>query len=376
MGEFARGIHFYKKDKKHIMQAVSMSLQTRNYAQCESNEFDRAVAIIESNDWISVFDSDVFDDAFNKTISLNIDAHGVSFDLIDGDCLQAILWRNGQRVNTFISDPECVGLKRTKSNCGNAKKWGAVTQEMSALQSIFESTMPFATRCLFEISKVLAIPDQVALMQYEHLDAFDLVDISYVYFHDATPKLLVPDVPVFKWTGGQLPMLRNRTYEAEECYPAPPKAIFYVGDEFSAITFFTNEGKAANGMTISIVGDCLQSGSIAFERIQLFDGCAEKNKLIAEVSLNRVVFQDGRIGYNATFDDVEIPRSISFAEYSRVAGANHSKKKDFKQFTLKVFGNIVGKPNISRATIFTHPNENYTEGCFQADLFNDDFVVL
>ena len=105
MGEFARGIHIYKKDKADAIQAISAALQAKKFAPCDGKDFDRAVAVIKSGDWISIFDSDVYDDSFNKALSLKIDAHCVSFDLMDGDSLQAILWKNGRRLNTYISDP-------------------------------------------------------------------------------------------------------------------------------------------------------------------------------------------------------------------------------------------------------------------------------
>ncbi|MCL2217379.1 MAG: hypothetical protein FWB91_10225 [Defluviitaleaceae bacterium] len=376
MGEFARGIHIYKKDKTQIMQMLPDVLQGSNYIPCERDDADRAIAIIESDNWVSVFDSDIYEDAFNKALSLQTDAHCVSIDLMDGDCLRAILWKNGRRVNTYISDPEYIGIKHAKSNRGNARKWGAITQDTDALQDVFDNGDKYATNRLFEMSKVLAISDQLTLMQYDYLEQFPDLDASYLYFRDTTPKPPMPEKPVFKWDGSSGPNPLNREIEFEFQGEDMPTSIFYTGEKFTLLNQFVNIGPTAKGLTIAFTGPSLENESVAFERVQLFDGIAydaaiESSKLVAEADFEKVNFQDGRKGYYARFDEAEIDTRMGLDDYSKALMTNKSKAKLYCPFSIKVFGEVLDITDAPEAYLFVHPNENYFDGHFQIEIFND-----
>jgi len=182
MGEFASGIHVYKGNKDQIIHMIPAFIQGRNYIACEGDDYDRAVAIIEAGEWVSVFDSD-FDESFNECFSRQIDAHCVAINLVDGDCLEAILWKKGRRVNTYISDPDYLELRRTKSNCGNALRWKPVTKDIDNLQSVFDSEDD-ATAKLYYFSEVLGIQNRFSQMHYGIIDEIDDVDITYIKFRE------------------------------------------------------------------------------------------------------------------------------------------------------------------------------------------------
>jgi len=389
MGEFGRSIHILKKEKQHVMSSVLSVLGARNYEPCESQEFDRAVAIIESGDWVSVLDSSIYDEGFNfnKALSQSIDEPCVSFDLMDGDCVQAVLWKKGRRVNTFISHPEDIGITRTKSNIGNARKWNIVAEDTNTIQSIFENDQ-FATDKLIALSKVLAIPNEVSLSQYTNLKDFEFANITYLYFRDATPKPPIHDVPIFEYWGGALPSPLNHKDIMYDENQLPenrfPRSIFYVGDDFSAVISFGNRGKLAKGISISVIGEAVHDGSITLEGVQLFDGdyflidgYDFQNNLLAEATLKATKFQNGQDGYTAQFAHAEIPHSmLSLHEYCMAAAANPAKEKNFRQFSIKVTGRIVNKPNEPAITVFVHPTENYFKGCCQMGLFDEDVAVF
>ncbi|OQB12474.1 MAG: hypothetical protein BWY15_02199 [Firmicutes bacterium ADurb.Bin193] len=372
MGEFAHGIHVYKKNKDQILQAILEIFQGSNYVPCESDDVDRAVAIIDSGQWVSVFDSDIYDNSFNKALSLQTDAHSVAFDLLDGDCLQAVLWKNGRRVNVHISEPEYIELRRTKSNCGNAQRWNAVTKDINTMQSVFESDDD-ATSKLFELSKVLEIPYQLTQMQYDYLEEIDGVDIAYLYFRDIRSKPPIPETPVFRWDGGVCPVPLNREVESVQLKKGmPPKNILHIGEIFVTVTDFVNVGMDGKGVTVYFIGKSMESESVVFERVQIFDCIAfEGNKLVAEAEFEKITFQDDRKGYYAKLDGVEIFHSITFSDYCIASRTNKSKEKKYHPFSIKVFGKALNMANEYEAALFVHPNENYTEGYFYREILGD-----
>jgi hypothetical protein len=367
MGEFARGIHVYSKSKNDVLQMIAAIFHESDYTNCESDEFDRTIAVIESGNWVSVFDSDFYDDSFNKALSLQTDAYCVGVDLHDGDCLQAILWKNGRRVNTYISDPELFELQRNKSNRGNAQRWSAVTKDIGAIQSTFEND-GFATNKLFEISRALAIPDRLALMQYDYLHELSDVDITYLYLRDTRSK---PENPMFEYGGGTIPLPLDREPEFEYQDGFPMK-ILHIGEAFTFTSDIVNVGRECKGITICLFGKSLDDENVVFERAELsYDLAHENKKLIIEADLEKTVFQEGQKGYYARFDEVEVFHSITFYEYSGLIRTNKSKANAFRPFSIRVFGKVLRVADEYEAFLSVHPNENFAEGNFYREVLGD-----
>lgn len=373
MGEWVRGFHVHRGDEGELVRLISSVLESTRFVACGREDFDRAVAVIDTGDWLSVFDSSMYDDVIDKMLSQSLDAPCVALDLMDGDCLQAVLWKKGRRMNTYISDPASMYLTRTKSNSGNAARWRAVAKDVDALQAIFDSdNNGNATLKLHEVAKALAMPDDVALMQYDYLQDFEFDKITYLYFRDTTPKPPIPDVPVFFITAVNMPML------------SPYRDYYCVGDKFDGEIQFINEGKVAKGLTVHILGDCLELGCLTLERIRLYKGfvpyerhegyirVSSAGEPFAESAPKKVVFQDGRKGYAAYFDDVEIPNSMTYSEYVTVALKNPAKKKDYHPYTLMVSGSIENLIDITSIDIFVHPNENHAAGYVAWSFFESE----
>jgi len=361
MGEFAHGIYIHKEDKEQVLRMIPAIFEGSKYIPCDAGDFDRAVAVIELESWTCVYDSE-HDDAFNKDVSLRTDAHCAAVDLYDGDCLQTVLWKNGRRMNTYISDPEYVELQRAKSNSGNALRWYSVTKNTDALQAVFENDIDASSKT-FEFMEIMGIPNQLAIMQYDYLEEIDGMDVTYLYFRDKTPKPPVPEVPVFQWSSSGFPMSLKPEQERNE----KGHYIIHIGETFTVTVSFVNIGKSGKGIRINFAGKSLEEENIIIERVQLFEGSGVATQLIDEFNLEKVVFEDGRKGYCGGLDEIEICHSITFSEYCW-ANHNKSKRKEFRPFKVEVFCKVLNIAEEYSAFIFVNPNENYHAGCFNKEL--------
>jgi len=207
-------------------------------------------------------------------------------------------------------------------------------------------------------------------MQYSYLEELADTDITYLYFSDTTPKPPIPELPMFRWTGGQWPVPLNRVAQMEMQKSMLPKNILYIGEEFVMTNHFINEGKAAKGITINLVGNGLEGESLAFGQVELFEG----SNPVAKATLDKVAFQDGRKGYSVNLVNAEIDNSITYSEYSKAITLNKLKAKGYRPYTIRIFGKVLNTPDEQELYLFVHPNENYTDGNFQTGLV--DFAVF
>lgn len=150
-------------------------------------------------------------------------------------------------------------------------------------------------------------------------------------------------------------------------------AALKAGERITMDIDIINIGAKSKGLTINIVGSCVENENIVFEYIRVFfdKNIEEKQEYAYESVFKRVDYQDGRKGYSAKIENIELPNSIPFAELMK----RRNNMDSFFMFQLQLFGKAVMPTEVSDMKVFIHPIENYYDGYICINT-TDDFRII
>ncbi|MBQ8758908.1 MAG: hypothetical protein IJZ20_04360 [Clostridia bacterium] len=261
MGNFAHNISFLGNIScEEFEKSILGVLTEKNYILTDNpEESDYSLAYIIKDGIITLYEEDTNSDFLAKELSKKISLPIVVLDLLDSDCLSAVLMKNGRKQNTYISEPEMLGIRRTPSNSGNATRWKSVISDIESLDKVFKNT-EFAEAKLHDLAELLGLNNQLALLDYKYLDEFDLGEVKYLYFIPPIPELPIFDRIMKKYM--------TSTVSASPYVHSPIR----VGDEFCASITFINRGKSTDkGFSIYSVSNCVAKKDIELTRLELIN---------------------------------------------------------------------------------------------------------
>jgi hypothetical protein len=194
---------------------------------------------------------------------------------------------------------------------------------------------------------------------------------------DKKVEPVIPNMPVFEWRSSNLPTPMNRVAQSkQEKGVFPSRDIMFIGETIYSDQTFVNTGKDCNGIIVPIIGKSLEEESIEFEHLQLFKGHTFGNKPFAEAKFVKETFLDGRKGYIAKLDDIEIIHSIPSApdDFGK-ASKTKSKTREYQEYTIRLLFRAVSRTDNFEVFMFIHSIENFYEGYLCEEFLKDRIVI-
>ena len=350
MGNFAHNINFFGNIScEEFENNILNALAEKNYVLTDNaEESDYSVAYIGKEGLITLYENDAYSDFLAKELSKKIPFPMVVLDLLDSDCLSAVLMKNGRKHNTYISEPEMLEMRRTPSNSGNASRWKSVVSDIELLDKVFKNSDDAETK-LFSISELLGLNSELAVLDYKYLDEFDLGKVKYLYFIDKNVPP-TPEQPVFT-------KIMHQYMTNTVCTNPYVRNPIRVGNEFCATVTFVNCGKNTdNGFSVYSVSDCVAKKDIELTRLELI------NKVTLETKSYEFEYGElntGVFGYRIN----DFHHTFKHQIYTYT---NYRKLKNF--YEMNIYGKVLKPCHVERFTLLIHPLENYYDGYIWIDL--------
>lgn len=350
MGNFAHNINIFGHiSVEELEKNIVNALAERNFKLTDnSDEADYSVAFIEKDGITTVYEDNTDSDYLIKELSKRTSLPTLVIDLLDSDCLSAVLVKNGKKYNTYISEPEMLEMRRTPSNAGNASRWKSVISDTDALDHIFKNTDDAETK-LFALAELLGMNSELVALDYKYIDEFDLGEVKYLYFVDKNVPP-VPEQPVFI-------EIMHQYMTNTVCTKPYVRNSIRVGDEFCTTVIFVNCGKSTdNGFSVYSVSDCVAKKDIELTRLELI------NKVTLETKSYEFEYGElntGVFGYRIN----DFHHTFKHQIYTYT---NYRKLKNF--YEMNIYGKVLKPCHVERFTLFIHPLENYYDGYIWIDL--------
>lgn len=352
MGNFAHNINIFGHiSVEELEKNIVNVLAERNFQLTDnSDEADYSVAFIEKDGITTVYEDNTDSDYLIKELSKRTSLSTLVIDLLDSDCLSAVLVKNGRKYNTYISEPEMLEMRRTPSNAGNASRWKSVISDTDALDHIFKNTDDAETK-LFALAELLGMNSELVALDYKYLDEFDLGEVKYLHFVDKNVPP-IPDQPKFRiiW--------HDHISRADNHLSHSYKPL-YAGDEFCWEVALLNEGKSTDqGFSVYSYSNCLTDKNIEFTRLELENF---ETKEIKNYTFEFQQFTENLRGYRVT----DFHYCFDHSRYENIF-----KGKLKKYYRFRIYGKILKPCHVSDLTVLIHPLENYENGYIWHDLLD------